>query len=130
MWRSGGRVPTTQNQHVQLEISVWRSAVLSQQAVMDILTVDDSVNAVDAFVASAKLVHFALSCRLTSCLIHTCSIFVIETIVVMGLRQVRLMCRLITWNVDIWNHSLVEARYTHVRDNNEHLILTTTLLLS
>ena len=30
------------------------------------------------------------------------------------------MCRLITWNVDVWNHDPVEVRYTHVRDNNEH----------
>ena len=30
------------------------------------------------------------------------------------------MCRLITWNVDIWNNDLAKVRYTHVRDNNEH----------
>ena len=38
----------------------------------------------------------------------------------MGKKHVRIMCRLITWNVDMWNHGLVEVRYTHVRDNIEH----------
>ena len=42
----------------------------------------------------------------------------------MGIKHVRIMYRLITWNVDIWNHSLVKARYTHVRDNNEHFTST------
>ena len=30
------------------------------------------------------------------------------------------MCRLITLNVKIWNHDLVEVLYTHVSANNEH----------
>ena len=36
----------------------------------------------------------------------------------MGIKYVRILCRLNTWDFDIWNHSLVEARYTHVRGNN------------
>ena len=39
------------------------------------------------------------------------------------------MCRLITWNVNIWNHDLVEAHYTRVRDNNEHCTSTKQLLV-
>ena len=34
--------------------------------------------------------------------------------------HVRIMCRCITWNVVISQLSLVEARVTHVRANNEH----------
>ena len=46
-----------------------------------------------------------LSCRLTSCLIHTCKPFVITTIIVMGIKHVRIMFHLITWYVYIWNHA-------------------------
>ena len=42
----------------------------------------------------------------------------------MGIKHVMIMCRLITWNVDILNHGLVEARYLHVRDNIEHYTST------
>ena len=42
----------------------------------------------------------------------------------MGIKHVRIMCRLITWNVDIWNHGPIEARYAHVRDNNKHFTTT------
>ena len=34
--------------------------------------------------------------------------------------HVRIMCRCITWNVVVFDLSLVEARHTHVRANNEH----------
>ena len=34
--------------------------------------------------------------------------------------HVRIMCRCTTWNVGITHLSLIEARVTHVRANNEH----------
>ena len=52
--------------------------------------------------------------------IHTCNIFDITIIVVMSEMHVRIMCRCITWNVVVSQLSLVEARVTHVRANNEH----------
>ena len=52
--------------------------------------------------------------------IHTCNIFDITIIVVMSEMHVRIMCRCITWNVIVSQLSLVEARVTHVRANNEH----------
>ena len=73
-----------------------------------------------AYLKLARIKKEKLSCRLSSCLINTCNTFVISTIVVMSIKHVRILCRLITWNVDKWNHSLVEALYTHVHDNNEH----------
>ena len=33
----------------------------------------------------------------------------------MGVKHVRMMCCLITWNFVEWNHGIVEARYKHVR---------------
>ena len=52
--------------------------------------------------------------------IHTCNIFDIIIIVVMSEMHVRIMCRCITLNVVVSQLSLVEARVTHVRANNEH----------
>ena len=52
--------------------------------------------------------------------IHTCNIFDKTIIVVMSEMHVRIMCRYITWNVVVSQLSLVEARVTHVRANNEH----------
>ena len=38
----------------------------------------------------------------------------------MGIKHVRIMFHLLIWHVYIWNHDLVEVRYTHVHDNNKH----------
>ena len=38
----------------------------------------------------------------------------------MGMKHVRIMCRLITCSANIRNHNLVEVRYTHVRADKEH----------
>ena len=51
--------------------------------------------------------------------IPTCNTFDIKIIVVMSEMHVRIMCRCITCVVVVSNHSLVEARDTHVPANNE-----------
>ena len=51
--------------------------------------------------------------------IHTCNIFDITIIVVMSEIHVRIMCRCITCNVVVFDLSLVKARDTYVRANNE-----------
>ena len=71
-----------------------------------------------------KYLFMVVSCCLTSCLIHTCNAFDTTTIAVVDMKHVRILCRLITWNVNIWNHDLVEVRYTHVRAIKEHCTST------
>ena len=52
--------------------------------------------------------------------ILTCNTFDVTIIVVMSEMRVRIMCRCITFNVVVFDLSLVEARDTHMRANNEH----------